>query len=367
MSIKTLASQILTSRRVRDTVRNFHAAKRRALGRKRTLHVFLEAGEPYSEVLRQCLPSLKERYDISCVEHAVGPPAKQAASQPEMLARYAASDAVVLAQAHGLEPPGLHDAGDISNADAIAKGEALRARLGHYASAMIWFEGEWYWGVDRLHYLEARLSNSDQPPLFGLRPEIANNTDIKQLEVFISFRSPYSYLAVMRLFDLAEQWRVQLNIRPVLPMVMRGLPVPRAKRFYIVRDCKREAERLGLPFGKICDPLGSGVERGLSLIPLARSEGVMREYVQSFLSAVFAEGIDAASDIGMRRIGERAGLQWSSMQSAMKEEDWRKEMEENRQALFEHGLWGVPSMAYGRQATFGQDRLWQVANWFQTP
>jgi 2-hydroxychromene-2-carboxylate isomerase len=371
MGMKTLAPQILTSQRVRSAARFFHASKRRLLGRKRVLHVFLEAGEPYSQVLQQCLPSLVARYDVTCIEHAVGPPAKEAASQPDLLAQYAATDAIALAAAYGLQPPadpGVDDVPDpMPDQAQIARGEALRARLGHYSSAMIWFEGEWYWGVDRLHHLEARLAKPGQAPLFAPRPEIGVSRETRQLDVFISFRSPYSYLAVMRIFDLAEQWQVQLNIRPVLPMVMRGLPVPKAKRFYIVRDCKREAERFGLPFGKICDPLGLGVERGLSLIPLARKEGVMREYVQGFLSAVFAEGVDAATDAGMRLIGERAGLNWASMQPAMKADDWRAEMEQNRQALFAHGLWGVPSIACGEQATFGQDRLWQVANWFHSP
>ena len=42
-----------------------------------------------------------------------------------------------------------------------------------------------------------------------------------------------------------------ITLRPVLPMVMRALPVPLKKRLYIIRDCKREAERFDLPFGNI--------------------------------------------------------------------------------------------------------------------
>lgn len=44
-------------------------------------------------------------------------------------------------------------------------------------------------------------------------------------------------------------------------MIMRGLPVPRAKRLYIVRNTKREAEALGLPFGPIADPVGGPTAR----------------------------------------------------------------------------------------------------------
>lgn len=37
------------------------------------------------------------------------------------------------------------------------KAAALRRELGHYLGATFYFEGEWYWGLDRLHYLETRL------------------------------------------------------------------------------------------------------------------------------------------------------------------------------------------------------------------
>ena len=53
-------------------------------------------------------------------------------------------------------------------------------------------------------------------------------------------------------------------------MAMRGQPLPLAKRLYILRDAKREADRLGLPFGKIHDPLGEGVWRCLTIASTRR-------------------------------------------------------------------------------------------------
>ena len=53
-------------------------------------------------------------------------------------------------------------------------GNNLRSKLGHYSGAMFYYEGEWYWGVDRLYHLEARLKSlgadksPDQPPLYPL-------------------------------------------------------------------------------------------------------------------------------------------------------------------------------------------------------
>ena len=44
----------------------------------------------------------------------------------------------------------------------------------------------------------------------------------------------------------------------VIPMAMRGQSVPRAKRLHTLRDADREAARLGMPFGRIHDPIGDG-------------------------------------------------------------------------------------------------------------
>jgi len=89
------------------------------------------------------------------------------------------------------------------------------------------------------------------------------------LEFFLSLRSPYTYIAMERSFDLSHRLPVDLVLRPVLPMVMRGLPVPREKQLYIVLDTKREAEDAGVPFGRVCDPVGRPVERCFSLYPCA--------------------------------------------------------------------------------------------------
>ncbi len=34
----------------------------------------------------------------------------------------------------------------------------VELELKHYSGAMFYYGQEWYWGVDRLHYLEQRLS-----------------------------------------------------------------------------------------------------------------------------------------------------------------------------------------------------------------
>lgn len=49
------------------------------------------------------------------------------------------------------------------------------------------------------------------------------------IEFFFSLRSPYSAICCAKLFHWAKDNGVQVNLRYVLPMVMRGLPVPAEK------------------------------------------------------------------------------------------------------------------------------------------
>lgn len=360
MSARSLVTQFITSRKVRGAVRAMYAANRPFHGKY--IEAYLEPDEPYSELLADILPTFCARYGLQLRVRLVAAPERSAAPEPEKLAAYSMLDAARLREAYGIgrsETPAVAGGNPTANAGD-------RKKKGHYGSGMIWFEGEWYWGLDRLHHLERRLGASDEDFLF---PPVAEPTAATggSFDMFFSLRSPYSYLAMMRAPKLARQWQANIELRPILPMVMRALPVPREKRLYIVRDCKREAERFGLPFGRIEDPLGAGVERGLAVLYCAIPDGKGIEFAQSFLSGVWAEGVNAANDAGLRLIAERAGLDWSYVQDAVSDESWRASVEANRAELFKLGLWGVPSFSVGDKATFGQDRLWQVGRWLAEP
>lgn len=51
----------------------------------------------------------------------------------------------------------------------------------------------------------------------------------------------------------------------------------------ILRDTKREAERLGLPLGMVADPVGMPTERGLAVLHYAIEQGKGAEFLESFL------------------------------------------------------------------------------------
>jgi 2-hydroxychromene-2-carboxylate isomerase len=166
---------------------------------------------------------------------------------------------------------------------------------------------------------------------------------------------------VPRVRRLAAHYGATLRLRFVLPMVMRGLPVPRAKRLYILHDTKREADRLGMRFGRVVDPVGPPVERGLAVLHRAAHAGKGEAFLESFLQGVFADGIDAGGEDGLSRLAQRAGLDDAFVAAALDDASWRAVAQANREELLALGLWGVPSFRVGSlPAHWGQDRLWAV-------
>ncbi len=127
-------------------------------------------------------------------------------------------------------------------------------------------------------------------------------------------------------------------------------------------DAAREAFVRGIPFGRLVDPVGRPVERGLALLHRAQATGLGDAFLLSFMRGTWAEGLDAGSDRGLRTISECAGLSWSGCREALADTGWRAEAERNRVTLFERGLWGVPAFAVGETAVWGQDRLWAVVD-----
>jgi 2-hydroxychromene-2-carboxylate isomerase len=428
-SIQPRVTGLLTSPATRDFRRRLSEGLRKLTGRRHVVHYFHQVDDPYSHLAAQMLEPLLERYDIDLDVHLVGPPPDSAAPERERLIAYSRVDAERLAEARGLayRDPGAQPAlelvaaatralatatsprsfaslapragealwdGDaealealeidqyvdpgFDTAPTLARGNAMREKLGHYLGAIFHYAGESYWGVDRLGYLEARLASVGALRKAGA-PQLAPRLEVRRdvidasaagltLEAFVSLRSPYSYISIPRTVELCERTGVALKLRPVLPMVMRGLQVPASKRMYITLDTKREAESVGLPFGRICDPVGKPVERGFSLYGYAKEKGRAAEYLLSFCRAAFAEGIDCGTDQGMRHVVAGANLEWEEASRNFDQEGWRAELEENRQAMLSLGLWGVPSyrlLGPGEDdgfCTWGQDRLWLVEN-----
>lgn len=393
----------------RDRLRAKARARRERAGGARRLQYFHRFGDPVSALMAPLLTELAERYEVRIEVGLTGPPERAVAPEPDQLDAFARADAARLAEVFGLSftDPGVAPDPDrvkeaearaaavLDRSDALARiaridaalwsgaappegpavepgaalaaGRARRDALGHFQSGAVHYEGEWCWGADRLHYLETRLAEEGArlagegflaPPL--LESQARGDARGAVIEVYPSLRSPYTWLAIERVYALAERWHARVDLRPVLPMVMRNLPVPQRKGMYFLKDCAREADRLGLAFGDIADPVGRPAERGLAVLMAALDAGQGQAFVTAFLKGAWSEGINAGTDRGLKRMCRAAGLDWADARAALADDGWRARVAANRDRLSALGLWGVPSFKVGDLTVWGQDRLWAV-------
>jgi 2-hydroxychromene-2-carboxylate isomerase len=182
----------------------------------------------------------------------------------------------------------------------------------------------------------------------------------RRLDFFFSFRSPYSYLAAPRAFALADRHDVEVVFRGVIPMAMRGQAVPVAKRLHTLRDVKREADRLGMPFGRLHDPIGAGATRCLLVAEHAADAGRVREFVLEAGRAIWSQAVDVAKDDGLRAVCERASLSWDECAAALGDPALQARVDANTARLADLGHWGVPVFVLDGEQYWGQDRIEDV-------
>ena len=399
-------------------------AARRALSKAREsltnaprrLDLYFEIGDPWSYLAAQAVQRLLARHPVELGFHIVTAPASDVAPVPELRSKLAVRDAQWLAEYWDLAFPGKKEpdggmvkdvgtvlikarpaaeqlaaaleltgamwAGDKKQLAALllkygteSAGEiapilnanyAELRKAGHYQGAMIHYGDTWYWGIDRLGYLEAALAADTGTNAHVVEPRpLAERGPVKlsekplACELWFSFRSPYSYLALEQIEAVLAPYGVPLILKPVPPMVNRGLPVPQVKRLYIVRDAKREADRLGIPFGELCDPLGKGIDHCLAVAhwAAARGPGALLAFARSAMRGIWSEARDPAEYVDLKFLVERAHLPWEEARAALDDPAGGKAASANAADMAVYGRWGVPSFRCGDFIAWGQDRL----------
>ena len=267
---------------------------------------------------------------------------------------------------------GMADMGDAH----LRQNEARLKAMGHWSSGVVIYEGEVFQSLERLDLLEERLnaeSRGDGDIQYNRHRDISEilEGDVsrlagKTLTLFFSLRSPYSYLAFEQVFRLMARSGLDLELRPVLPMVTRGLPLPPLKRFFIIEDTAREARQLGIPFGFIDDPLGEPVAKAIAYGMSAAEEGLDQQFYRAWMQSTWAHGNAGASDKSFDNILLRAGLQGQRI-TPLETEIWQRRVDDNRLAMMAAGSWGVPTWMVDGQAFWGQDRLWAAVKALATP
>lgn len=200
------------------------------------------------------------------------------------------------------------------------------------------------------------------------------------VDLFWSFRSPYSYIVTPRLIELERDFDAKVNVRPVLPIAVRQ-PEFFANSdplwfSYLMRDCVRSAQFAGMPLRwPRPDPVVMDfatrtypkeqphIHRLTRLGQLASERGFGLALLRSVSHTIWSGEVDGWHEGDhLARAVAKAGGDLAEMDAAVTAEADRLDaaIKANEAAQREGGHYGVPLMVYDGEPFFGQDRYDQL-------
>ncbi|WP_417487463.1 2-hydroxychromene-2-carboxylate isomerase [Maricaulis sp.] len=195
------------------------------------------------------------------------------------------------------------------------------------------------------------------------------------VDLFWSFRSPYSYLALPRLVALEAEWDLTINVRPVRPLALRQPDFFEREdpmwMGYLLTDVLRLAEYLGMPIGLPSpDPVLMQADRKraapdqphihrLTRIGLAAAETGSGLAALSAISSKIWSGEDWTAAGTLEDALTGCGLDADTLISTAETDADRLDaiLADNEAALTAAGHWGVPTLVWKGEPFFGQDRI----------
>ena len=200
------------------------------------------------------------------------------------------------------------------------------------------------------------------------------------VDLYWSFRSPYSYLVTGRVVALARDYDVDVHVRPVYPLAVRKkgfftaqdpLWIP-----YLLRDITRTADFVGIPIQwpnpdpVLIDPETRDavpdqphIHRLTRMGVLAAERGQGVAFLDEVSRLIWrGEHVPWNDGAHLRDAVARAGLDLEELDSVVERDTARLEgvIEQNQVAHREAGHWGVPTLAFQGEPFFGQDRFDQL-------
>ncbi|CAN1567170.1 NahD 2-hydroxychromene-2-carboxylate isomerase [Caulobacteraceae bacterium] len=197
------------------------------------------------------------------------------------------------------------------------------------------------------------------------------------VDVFWSFRSPYSWLITPALVKLRKEYDVAVNIRPVMPIAVRidGF----FKRVnplwppYLARDVYRLGQMQGTPIrwprpDPVVMDIASGevpkeqpyIYRITRMGQAAAEAGKGLDYIAEAGRVIWGGAVDNWHEGDhLAQAASRAGLDPDALEKTARDDADRLDtaIAANQKSLEQAGHWGVPTMVFEGEPFFGQDRL----------
>ncbi|MEQ8411485.1 MAG: 2-hydroxychromene-2-carboxylate isomerase [Erythrobacter sp.] len=200
-------------------------------------------------------------------------------------------------------------------------------------------------------------------------------------DLYFSFRSPYSYLAVGRYRQMCEDHDLDIALKPVWPLAVRQPDFFERNHpnwlGYTMRDMIRVAQFHGIPFGPPSpDPIVQDVNTRqisadqphikritrLGQVAARRRRGLAFAHEAGRLIWGGARGWNEGEHL--KGAAERAGLDFAQIEAEAVDDAGALDIEiaANQADLEAAGHWGVPTLVFEGEPFFGQDRI-EMVKW----
>jgi len=181
-------------------------------------------------------------------------------------------------------------------------------------------------------------------------------TDSVKVSLYFNFRSPYCYIASKTLFEIFDEYRVELVWRPLGGWSGRSSPDRAKIKIPLTRqDVRRVTGKMGIPMNPPPIETDPTIAGAASL--LAQERGVLRQWIVEVMRAEWGEGQNIGEEQVLFTIGETMGLEKNALQDAFTNTAYLNQLESNWDEAQSLGLIGVPSFQIEEELFWGADRI----------
>ena len=199
-----------------------------------------------------------------------------------------------------------------------------------------------------------------------------------KIDLYFSYRSPYSYLILPRMIKLKEKYDIEINFKVVYPIAIRMPEWFEGKNFFTffffkMIDMRLQAKKLGIPFTSKLkpDPIRQNIMTGkisshqpyifdiCHLGQMAQMKGVGMEFAFEVSSLIFGGVENWNTDENLSEAAKKAGLDLTQLRESVNvhEEEIIGQIKQNQVDQLNAGHHGVPLTVIGDKHFFGQDQF----------
>ena len=199
-----------------------------------------------------------------------------------------------------------------------------------------------------------------------------------KIDLYFSYRSPYSYLILPRMLKLKEKYDIEINFKVVYPIAIRMPEWFEGKNFFTffffkMIDMRLQAKKLGIPFTSKLkpDPIRQNIMTGkisshqpyifdiCHLGQMAQMKGVGMEFAFEVSSLIFGGVENWNTDENLSEAAKKVGLDLNQLRESVNvhEEEIIGQIKQNQVDQLNAGHHGVPLTVIGDKHFFGQDQF----------